>query len=88
MPVVLQVPVGEKTHRLTITSAAAKHIAALPKEQHASFTEGLLRMIRASKPEVPKPLPKASTKVRKPKPAKKKREMTEVILQGAEEPST
>ena len=77
MPVVLQVPVGEKTHRLTITSTAAKHIAALPKEQHASFTEGLLRMIRASKPEAPKALPKASTKVRKPKPAKKKREMTE-----------
>ena len=46
MPVVLKVPFGDKTHRLTITSAAAKELATLPRDQHASFTEGLLRMIR------------------------------------------
>ena len=81
MPVVLKVPFGDKTHRLTITSAAAKELATLPREQHASFTEGLLRLIRSSRAEV-----KEKPKIRKRKPHK--REVTEAINDGVTESST
>ena len=80
MPVVLNVPFGDKTHRLTITSAAAKELATLPREQHASFTEGLLRLIRSSRADV-----KEKPKIRKRKPQKAKREINEEIKEA---PST
>jgi hypothetical protein len=79
MPLVLQVPCGDANHRIVVSNTTAKRLATLPKEQHASFTEGLLRMIRTSTAEAPKPLPKASSKIRKPKPQAKKREVTEAI---------
>jgi hypothetical protein len=81
MPVVLKVPFGDKTHRLTITSAAAKELATLPRDQHASFTEGLLRMIRLEAPKE-----KKEKRVRKRKPHK--REVTEAINDGVTESST
>ena len=80
MPVVLRVPFGDKTHRLTITTSAAKELATLPKDQHSAFTEGLLRMIRSSGAEV-----KRKPKARKPKPQKAARELAEEIKEA---PST
>ena len=61
---------------------ARPRTAALPKEKHAPFVDGLMRMIRAAKPEEPAPLPKAKPRIRKPKLQKKAREVTEAIKEG------
>lgn len=78
MPVILEVPCDGSTHRLTVSTATAKRLASLPVDRHASFTEGLLGLIRSN---VPKEAPKVSKPVSKPrrreKPQAKKRALKE-----------
>lgn len=73
MPVVVEVPLNGSTHRLTISSTTAKRLSALPVDQHASFTAGLVSMI-ASQIKVPEKRKRARTK-----PKAKKREVAEAI---------
>ena len=82
MPLVLKVPFDDTTHRIQVSTTTARRLAALPKEKHAPFVDGLMRMIRAAKPEEPAPLPKAKPRIRKPKLQKKAREVTEAIKEG------
>ena len=78
MPVILEVPCDGSTHRLAVSTATAKRLASLPVDRHASFTEGLLGLIRSN---VPKEAPKVSKPVSKPrrreKPQAKKRALKE-----------
>ena len=92
MPVILEVPCDGTTHRLTVSTATAKRLASLPVDRHASFTEGLLGLIRSN---VPKEAPKVSKPVSKPrrreKPQAKKRalkEEMEVPVEAREPTST
>ena len=94
MPVVLRVPFDDTTHRIQVSTTTARRLASLPKDKHATFVDGLMRMIRAAKPDEPKPLSKAKPRVRKPKVQRRARLFEEAITEGARpvdrepEPST
>ena len=78
MPVILEVPCDGSTHRLTVSTATAKRLASLPVDRHASFTEGLLGLIRSHAPkEAPKATKPVSKPRRKEKPQEKKRALKE-----------
>ena len=78
MPVILEVPCDGSTHRLTVSTATAKRLASLPVDRHASFTEGLLGLIRSHAPkEAPKATKPVSKPRRKPKPQEKQRALKE-----------
>ena len=83
MPLVLRVPFDDTTHRIQVSTTTARRLASLPKDKHATFVDGLMRMIRAAKPDEPKPLSKAKPRVRKPKVRKGGRDVTEAITEGA-----
>jgi len=92
MPVILEVPCDGSTHRLTVSTATAKRLASLPVDRHASFTEGLLGLIRSN---ISKEAPKATKPVSKPrrkeKPQAKKRALKEemtVPVEATEPTST